>query len=128
MVELLWSTGFRVSELSRLVWEDVNLDEKYVVVRQSETGKPRLAPLSARVCQMMRRTPRCADSLLGMSTQAFQRRLNRIGAPTAHAFRHGWAVHALENGSLKRQYRLRRVGKAGRWLTATFLSCQTPWR
>jgi len=98
MVELLWSTGLRVSELSRLVWEDVNLDEQYVVVRQSKTGKPRLAPLSARACRMIRRAPRYVDSLLGMSTQTIQRRLNRINAPTAHAFRRGWAVHALESG------------------------------
>ena len=98
MVELLWSTGLRVSELSRLDWEDVNLDDQYVVVRQSKTGKPRLAPLSARACRMIRRTPRCVDSLLGMSTQTIQRRLNRLGAPTAHAFRRGWAVHALESG------------------------------
>lgn len=98
MVELLWSTGLRVSELSRLVWEDVNLDGQYVVVRQSKTGKPRLAPLSARACRMIRRAPRCEDSLLGMSTQVIQRRLNRLGAPTAHAFRRGWAVQALRAG------------------------------
>jgi integrase len=98
IVELLWSTGLRVSELSRLRWDDVNLDDGYVVVRQSKTGKPRLAPLSARACRMIRRTPRCVDSLLAMSTQAIQRRLNRIGAPTAHAFRRGWAVQALRQG------------------------------
>ena len=98
MVELLWSTGLRVSELSRLVWEDVNLDEQYVVVRQSKTGKPRLAPLSARACRMIRRTPWNADSLLGMSTQAIQRRLKHLDAPMAHAFRRGWAVHALACG------------------------------
>ena len=98
IVELLWSTGLRVSELSRLRWDDVNLDEGYVVVRQSKTGKPRLAPLSSRACRTMRRAPRCTDSPLGMSTQMIQRRLNRISAPTAHAFRRGWAVHSLERG------------------------------
>jgi len=98
MVELLWSTGLRVSELSRLVWEDVNLDEQFVVVRLSKAGKPRLAPLSARACRMMRRTRKSEGSLLGMSVQAIQRRLKRIGAPRAHAFRRGWTVSALERG------------------------------
>lgn len=98
IVELLWSTGLRVSELSTLRWDDVNLDDGYVVVRQSKTGKPRLAPLSVRACRLLRRTNRGADSVLGLSTQAIQRRLNRIGAPTAHSFRRGWAVQALRNG------------------------------
>ena len=98
IVELLWSTGLRVSELSRLRWDDVNLEEGYVVVRQSKTGKPRLAPLSGRACRALRRTHKDVDSVLGLSTQAIQRRLNRIGAPTAHSFRRGWAVQALRNG------------------------------
>lgn len=98
IVEMLWSTGLRVSELSRLRWDDVNLDDGYVVVRQSKTGKPRLAPLSGRARRLLRRTHKGADSVLGLSTQAIQRRLNRIGAPTAHSFRRGWAVHSLERG------------------------------
>ena len=98
VVELLWSTGLRVSELSRLKWDDVNLDDGYVVVRQSKTGKPRLAPLSGRACRIMRRTNKDAGSVLGLSTQAIQRRLNRLGAPTAHSFRRGWAVQALRDG------------------------------
>lgn len=98
IVELLWSTGLRVSELSRLRWDDVNLDEGYVVVRQSKTGKPRLAPLSARACRQLRRTPKVSESLLGLSKQAIQRRLNRMDAPTAHSFRRGWAVQALRDG------------------------------
>lgn len=98
VVELLWSTGLRVSELSRLRWDDVNIDDGYVVVRQSKTGKPRLAPLSGRACRLLRRTHKDADSVLGLSKQAIQRRLNRIGAPPAHAFRRGWAVHSLSRG------------------------------
>jgi integrase len=98
LVELLWSTGLRVSELARLNWSEVNLADGYVIVRQSKTGQPRLAPLSERACRLLRRTGKVGNSVLGMSTQTIQRRLNRIGAPSAHAFRRGWAVHALERG------------------------------
>ena len=98
IVELLWSTGLRVSELSRLRWDDVYLDGGYVVVRQSKTGKPRLAPLSHRACRLLRRTPRSTARVLGLSTQATQRRLKRMDIPTAHAFRRGWAVQALRDG------------------------------
>ena len=98
LVELLWSTGLRVSELARLSWSEVNLTDGYVIVRQSKTGQPRLAPLSERARRLLRRTTRLEESVLGLSTQAIQRRLNRLGAPTPHAFRRGWAVHALERG------------------------------
>jgi len=98
LVELLWSTGLRVSELARLNWPEVNLTDGYVIVRQSKTGHPRLAPLSDRACRLLRRTTKVENSVLGMSTQTIQRRLNRIGAPTAHAFRRGWAVYSLERG------------------------------
>ena len=98
IVELLWSTGLRVSELSRLTWDDVNLDGGYVVVRQSKTGKPRLAPLSPRACRMIRRLQADADIFLGLSTQAIQRRLKRLRAPAAHSFRRGWTVQALRDG------------------------------
>ena len=117
IVELLWSTGLRVSELSRLRWDDVNLDEGYVVVRQSKTGKPRLAPLSGRVCRMMRRTQRNDDSPLGLSTQTIQRRLNHMDAPTAHAFRRGWAVHALRQGVSQTS-----VQEAAGWQSGTMVT------
>jgi len=98
LVELLWSTGLRVSELARLNWAEVNLTDGFVIVRQSKTGQPRFAPLSKRACRLLRRTEKSGNSVLGISTQTIQRRLNRVGAPTAHAFRRGWAVHALERG------------------------------
>ena len=117
IVELLWSSGLRVSELSRLRWDDLNLDDGYVVVRQSKTGKPRLAPLSGRACRLLRRTNKDADSVLGLSTQAIQRRLNRIGAPPAHTFRRGWAVHALRNGVSQTS-----VQAAAGWRSGTMVS------
>jgi integrase len=67
-VELLWSIGLRVSELSRLNWSEVNLTDGYAIVRQSKTGQPRLAPLSERACRLLRCTAKVENSVLGMST------------------------------------------------------------
>lgn len=98
LIELLWSTGLRVSELARLNWSEINITDGYVIVRRAKTGQPRLAPLSGRACRLLRRTKRVSDSVLNMSTRTIQRCLNRIGAPPPHAFRRGWAVHALSRG------------------------------
>jgi integrase len=98
LVELLWSTGLRVSELARLSWSEVNLTDGCVIVRQCKTGRPRLAPLSERAYRLLRHTANVGNSVLGMLTQTTQRRLDRIDAPTARGFRPGWAVHALGSG------------------------------
>lgn len=98
MVELLWCTGLRVSELARLENTDVDLAGGYAVVRQSKTGRPRLVPLSDRACRLIRRQTNGDGSLLGMSAHAIQLMLRRLGAPSAHAWRRGWAVQALRSG------------------------------
>ena len=98
VIELLWCTGLRVSELARLACTDVDLAGGYAVVRQSKTGRPRLVPLSDRACRLIRRQTNGDGSLLGMSAHAIQLMLRRLGAPSAHAWRRGWAVHALRSG------------------------------
>ena len=99
VVELLWCSGLRVSELARLCRDDVNLSDRFVVVRTSKTGKPRLAPLSDQACRLIRRHQAQADgSLVGMSSNAIQQLMKRLNAPSPHAWRRGWAVHALKRG------------------------------
>ena len=99
VVELLWSTGLRVSEIARLSRDDVNLSDRFVVVRTSKTGKPRLAPLSDQACRLIRRYQTQTDGcLVGMSANAIQQLMKRLDAPSPHAWRRGWAVHALKRG------------------------------
>ena len=99
VVELLWSAGLRVSEIARLSRDDVNLSDRFVVVRTSKTGKPRLAPLSDQACRLIRRHPAQPDGcLVGMSSNAIQQLMKRLDAPSPHAWRRGWAVHALKRG------------------------------
>lgn len=99
LVELLWCTGLRLSELVRLEWDDLNLADGYAVVRTSKTNKPRLVPLSDQALRTLRRVDGVRHGRVFKATQrTLQRTLRRLGAPTAHAFRRGWAVNALQSG------------------------------
>ena len=100
IIELLWSCGLRRGELVRLDVEDVNLSDGLLVVRQSKTGRPRVVPLSRSARRAVRRqiAGRPSGSLLGMSSNAIRLLLKRLGAPSVHAWRRGWAVEALRNG------------------------------
>lgn len=100
LVEVLWSCGLRRSEIARLDISDVNFSEGFLVVRTSKTGKPRIAPLSPTARQALRRYigKRSQGALFGMTTNAIRLCLMRLGAPSAHAWRRGWAVNALRSG------------------------------
>jgi integrase len=100
VIELLWSTGVRRGELAALAVEDVDLVGGYVVVRKSKTGRPRIAPLSPEASSAIRRLMRGREGgpLLNMSGNAIRLMLQRIGAPSAHAWRRGWAAEALRRG------------------------------
>ena len=100
LIEVLWSCGLRRSEIARLEVSDVNFSEGFLIVRTSKTGKPRIAPLSPSARHALRKhiNKRSQGSLFGMTTNAIRLCLQRLGAPSAHAWRRGWAVHALRNG------------------------------
>jgi integrase/recombinase XerD len=97
---VLWSCGLRRSEIARLEISDVNFSEGFLVIRTSKTGKPRIAPLSPTARQALRRHigKRSQGALFGMTTNAIRLCLMRLGAPSAHAWRRGWAVNALGSG------------------------------
>lgn len=100
LVEILWSTGLRRSEIARLEMGDINFSEGYIVVRTSKNGKPRIAPLSPSTRRTLVRHlgKRRTGSVLGLTSSSIRVRLARLGLPSAHAWRRGWAVQSLRNG------------------------------
>lgn len=100
LVEVLWSCGLRRSELTKLDAADVNFAEGFLVIRTSKTGRPRIVPLSPPARHALRKHlgGRTQGSVFGMTPNAVRLLLQRLGAPSAHAWRRGWAVHALRNG------------------------------
>ncbi len=100
LVEVLWSCGLHRSEIAGLEVVDVNFGEGFLVIRTSKTGNPRIAPLSPSARHALRKHigKRSQGSLFGMTTNAIRLCLMRLGAPSAHAWRRGWAVQALRKG------------------------------
>jgi integrase/recombinase XerD len=100
LIEVLWSTGLRRSEIERLEIADVNLVDSFLLVRKSKTGQPRVVPLSPQARQALRRLLKGKDSgsVFGLSSNAIRLRLQRMGTVSAHAWRRGWAVRALRAG------------------------------
>ena len=100
LVEVLWSTGLQRSEIKRLQIADINLADSFIVVRTSKTGQPRVVPLSPQARHALRRhiKGREIGSVFQMTSNAIRLCLQRLGAPSAHAWRRGWAVRALRMG------------------------------
>jgi integrase len=100
LIEVLWSTGLRRSEIERLNVSDINLADSFLVVRTSKTGKPRIVPMSPQAQRALRRLLKGRDSgsVFNMSSNAIRLRLQRMGTVSAHAWRRGWAVRALRIG------------------------------
>ena len=100
LIEVLWSCGLRRSEIARLEISDVNFSEGFLIIQTSKTGKPRIAPLSPSARHALRKHigKRTQGSLFGMTTNAIRLCLQRLGTPSAHAWRRGWAVNALRCG------------------------------
>ena len=100
LVEVLWSCGLRRSEIARLDISDVNFSEGFLIIRTSKTGKPRITPLSPSARHALRKhIGKCSQgSLFSMTTNAIRLCLMRLDAPSAHAWRRGWAVQALRSG------------------------------
>jgi len=100
VVEVLWSCGLRRKELSEIKVEDIDFQGGFILVRQSKTGKPRVVPISPSTRRALRRhlKGRSEGPLFNLSSNGVRLLLRRLGAPSAHAWRRGWAVQALRNG------------------------------
>jgi integrase/recombinase XerD len=127
MLELLYATGCRASEISNLRLRDLHIDDGFCVCR-GKGGKQRLVPLGARAAEAVRaylgherpklaRSPLADDDWLLLSYRGrrlrreriwelLRRYAQRVGAPRAvspHTLRHSFATHLLAGGVDLRQ-------------------------
>jgi integrase len=100
LIEVLWSSGLRRSEIERMKIEHLDFVGGFIVVPTSKANRPRVVPVSPPAVRALRRLigSRTESSVFGMTGNAIRIRLVRLGAPSAHAWRRGWAVHALRRG------------------------------
>lgn len=100
IVELLWSSGARLSEIAAIRMHDVDVNTRSILIRRSKTGQPRLVPVSLSALRLIRRVSNRQEGakLITMSTGAIQQMLRRHGLPSPHAWRRGWAANSLRSG------------------------------
>ena len=115
MIELLYSSGMRVSELTNLTVRDLNIENSYGWVRRGKGNKDRLfiiaETLKARIKELIEKENLLLESYLfcsnrqnKYSTRTIQQilktasRKSKIGKKVnPHALRHSFATHLIEN-------------------------------
>jgi integrase len=68
VLQLLKETGMRIGEALRLDWDDIDLEQKTVVLNNPEkNGTPRMFKISEKLVMMLNRLPRDSDRVFGSS-------------------------------------------------------------
>ena len=119
IIELLYATGARISEIENLTRENIDLDEGYITIQDNKERRERICPLtehSGRLLSLYLRENR-TDTLLPCRTEVFahgaKRTLNRwvndrlkritieleLPLITCHSIRHTIATHLLKKGA-----------------------------
>ena len=122
MLEVLYATGLRRSELCHLAVHDVSLAQRTLYVRQGKGGKDRIVPLGERACYWLHRylldvrpqllldvKEQCLflndygeafrDSKLGDRVKRYMIAAGIRAPGSCHLLRHAMATHMLENGA-----------------------------
>lgn len=111
MIQLLYSSGVRVSELVKLKWVDLELDDKIAWVRSGKGQKDRMIILSETLVKSFKQIVNHSEYLFqgrnGPLTTKNIQKIVKLAAKkaelkkkvTPHTLRHSFATHLLEAGS-----------------------------
>ncbi len=109
LLRLLYVTGARVSEISALRWEDINIKDRTAVIRGGKGGKDRIVlfdEVTARELAEYRRKHGGQGRIFPLSPRTIQRIVKMAAARAGlrkevhpHTLRHSIATHLLESGA-----------------------------
>jgi integrase len=77
-IQLAVETGMRRSELLAMRWDDVDLEARTVLLRNTKNGLPRTVPLSPRALNVIKDTPRCGPTVFAISANALRLAWERL--------------------------------------------------
>lgn len=115
IIEMLYSTGVRVTELIKLNWDDIDTNTKQAIIRDGKGGKSRVVPISTKAIRLLKqyRATRQDDNpwifesryKRRMVKETIERRVRKLGKKagiqktvTPHRLRHSQATHLLDAG------------------------------
>ncbi len=78
VIQLAVETGMRRGELLAMRWDDVDLEARTVVLRNTKNGFPRTVPLSTRALNVIKDTPRCGPTVFAISANALRLAWERL--------------------------------------------------
>jgi integrase/recombinase XerD len=82
LIRMLVATGIRIGEATNLLKKDVNLEQNYLVVRNSKNGKDRLVPISESLASVCRQYLKYRE-LLPPNSNFFFVKMNGCSCPSA---------------------------------------------
>jgi integrase/recombinase XerD len=95
LIRVLYSTGIRISEALALTDDDVNLEESFILIRDSKNGKERIIPISESLVEVCRDYIYYRDNLpLGRRPEKFF--INIKGSSCTYCSVHAWFKKCLE--------------------------------
>lgn len=119
LIEVLYSSGVRISEAKNLNWSDIDFAEQLLRVRNGKGGKDRVTFLSTKVCMLLKEYKAARQDNAEyvfksqynrrMSRGSLYRHVKKVGDKAEmnndetdnvkpHRFRHSFASHLLESG------------------------------
>lgn len=102
LFRFLYGTGLRISEALSLKNKDVNLDDRFVIIKKSKNGKERLVPLSESLSLVCKEYVKCRDLVVVKTSKEDNFFVSIKGTSCTQASVRGWFKIILWKGGISR--------------------------